>query len=95
MTATDASIGTASMSAISTVGIEISASIATTEPCASAEWRETIIAISSRPNVAAKATVSSTMSRLVREPAMSQLNRSAPVPSVPSQWAREGADQTW
>ena len=90
----EAPSGTASMSAMSTVGIEMSASITTTVPFASNVLCETISDTSSRPKARAKQTVSTTMARFVREPAMSQLSTSAPVPSVPSQCSRDGFAHT-
>ena len=95
MTATDGPSGTARISAISTVGMDISASTTTTETAESAACLDTINATMASPNIAATATVSTTISRLVREPASNQLNTSAPVPSVPSQWSRDGFAHTW
>ena len=95
ITTMDAPSGTARISAISTVGMEISASTTTTDELASAALRATIAAMSSSPQAAETTTVSSTMSRFVCEPASSQLNTSAPVPSVPSQCAAEGLAHTW
>ena len=95
ITAIEAPNGTASTRAISTVGIEISASTTTTETPANAVCRDTQAATNSSPSAAATSTVRITMSRSVREPAISQLNTSAPVPSVPSQCSAEGDCQVW
>ena len=67
----------------------------TTDAAESAACLDTINATMASPNTAATATVSTTISRLVREPASNQLNTSAPVPSVPSQWSRDGFAHTW
>ena len=84
ITAADAPNGTESIKAISTVGMEINASTTTTDVEANAPWRDTMAATSSRPMAAATTTVISAIARFVREPAISQLNTSAPTPSVPN-----------
>ena len=75
---------------MSTVGMEISASTTTTDVDASAPERDTMAATSSSPIAAATMTVSTAIMRFVREPAISQLNTSAPVPSVPNGCAADG-----
>lgn len=95
ITAIDAPNGTARINAINTVGTEINASTTTTEELASAALRATMAAMSSSPQAIDATTVSSTITRLVCEPASSQLNTSAPVPSVPSQCSADGLAHTW
>ena len=94
-TAADAPNGTASSRAMSTVGMEISASTTATDAEASAEERATISPTSRMPMAAEQTTVSRAMARFVRDPAISQLSTSAPVPSVPSQCADDGLSHTW
>lgn len=89
-TAADAPNGTERINAISTVGMEISASATTTDVDASAPERDTMAATNSSPIAAATTTVSTAIMRSVREPAISQLSTSAPVPSVPNGCAADG-----
>ena len=70
--------------------MEISASTTTTDVDASAPERDTMAATSSSPIAAATMTVSTAIMRFVREPAISQLSTSAPVPSVPNGCAADG-----
>ena len=89
-TAADAPNGTERINAMSTVGMEISASTTTTDVDASAPERDTMAATNSSPIAAATTTVSTAIMRFVREPAISQLSTSAPVPSVPNGCAADG-----
>ena len=70
--------------------MEISASTTTTDVDASVPERDTMAATSARPIAAATMMVSAAIRRFVREPAISQLSTSAPVPSVPNGCAADG-----
>ena len=90
ITAAEAPNGTDSINAISTVGIEISASTTTTDVDRSTVLRDTMAATNARPNMPDTATVSNAIARFVRDPAISQLSTSAPTPSVPNGCAADG-----